>query len=65
MRSRGRRWGRGQPGRFAWEMAFETEVWQVSDKNRPDLLLWFRQWRRRPGRIFWVMDTTGGWYWLT
>ncbi len=57
-----RRWARRQPSSFAWEMAFEAEVWQLPAKSQADLLVWIRRWRRRPGRIFWVMDPTGHWY---
>lgn len=55
---------RSRPGsrRFAWEMAFEAEVRQVSGGKRAGLLAWLRDWRRRPGRIFWVMDQVGHWY---
>jgi hypothetical protein len=43
-------------------MAFEAEARQVSGGKRAGLLAWLRDWRRRPGRIFWVMDEVGYWY---
>lgn len=48
--------------RFAWEMAFAAEVRQLPAHDRADLLAWLRRWRRRPRRIFWVMDGVGCWH---
>ena len=62
MPDRGRRRPRLGGRRFAWEMAFEAQVRQVADRDRADLLIWLRDWRRRPRRIFWVMDEVGHWY---
>jgi hypothetical protein len=46
---------------FEWTTAFEREVRRVPVAIRPDLLAWLRSWRRRPRRIFWVMDGVGRW----
>jgi len=62
MSQNGRRRPRRGSRRFAWEMAFEAEARQVSGGKRAGLLAWLRDWRRRPGRIFWVMDEVGYWY---
>lgn len=64
MPNRDRRRPRRRSRAFAWEMAFEAEVRQVPDRDRAGLLAWLRDWRRRPRRIFWVMDEVGHWYLL-
>lgn len=53
----------GRPRRldFGLELAFELEVRQSPIPVRAESLAWLRAWRRRPGRVFWVMDGLGGW----
>jgi hypothetical protein len=59
MRSCSRRQGWHWPSRFAWEMAFEAEVRQLAAQDQAKLLACYWRWRDPPGRIFWVIDTTG------
>lgn len=56
-------WGQKRTKRreFGWALAFEREVRRMPAAIRPDLLAWLRGWRRRPRRIFWVMDAVGRW----
>jgi hypothetical protein len=59
---RKRRTGAGHtPPEYCWEVAFEREVRRVPVDARAGLLGWLRRWRRRPGRVFWVVDSTGRW----
>jgi hypothetical protein len=49
------------PREYRWEAAFEREVRRVPAAERAGLLTWLRRWRRKPGRVFWVVDGTGRW----
>lgn len=46
---------------YRLEIAFEGEVRRLPPGERPGLLAWLRRWRRRPERVFWVMDESGVW----
>jgi hypothetical protein len=46
---------------YGLEIAFEREVRRLPAGERPGLLAWLRRWRRRPERVFWVMDEAGVW----
>jgi hypothetical protein len=46
---------------YRLEVAFEREVQRLPAGERPGLLAWLRRWRRRPERVFWVMDEAGVW----
>jgi hypothetical protein len=40
---------------------FECEVRRWPAPRRAAFWVWLRGWRRRPGRVFWVMDGEGNW----
>jgi hypothetical protein len=46
---------------YRLELAFEREVKRLPAGERPGLLAWLVRWRRRPERVFWVMDEAGVW----
>jgi hypothetical protein len=46
---------------YRLEMAFQQEVQRLPAAERPRLLAWLQRWRRRPERVFWVMDEAGMW----
>ena len=46
---------------YRLEVAFEREVQRMPAGERPGLLAWLRRWRRRPKRVFWVVDEGGVW----
>jgi hypothetical protein len=46
---------------YRLEIAFEGEVRRLPARERRGLLAWLRGWRRRPERVFWVMDEAGVW----
>jgi hypothetical protein len=52
---------RRRPPDFALEVPFERQARRVAIAVRPQLLDTLRLWRRRPERIYWVIDATGGW----
>jgi hypothetical protein len=43
------------------EAPFLDQVYRLPAAHRTILLAWLRRWRRRPGRVFWVMDAAGRW----
>jgi hypothetical protein len=43
------------------EVAFVDAVRRLPAVQRAGVLAWLRRWRRRPGRVFWVMDAAGRW----
>ncbi len=45
---------------FAWQMAFEAEVWQLSDPKRAELVRRTLRWGPWPWRTFWIVDPAGG-----
>lgn len=60
-RSEPRRGMRRTRPEYRLEIAFEREVRRLAAGERPGLLAWLRRWRRRPERVFWVMDEAGVW----
>ena len=61
MNKRGRNRKRRRPPEFALEVPFERQVRRVASAARPQLLDALRLWRRRPERVYWVIDATGDW----
>lgn len=53
--------GRKRPRQrsFAQEIAFEAELRRTPTTAQVHLLEWLRPWRKRPGRVFWMIDEAG------
>jgi hypothetical protein len=43
------------------ESRFLDQVRRLPAVHRAGLWAWLYQWRRNPGRVFWVMDAAGRW----
>ena len=62
MRTNGDR--RGRKARFRRDLAMELRL--IDDarhspvRTRAEALAWLRRWRRRPERVFWEVQPTGG-----
>jgi hypothetical protein len=44
------------------EVALEQDIRLVPKRGRLGLFVWIERWRRRPRRVFWILDpATGEW----
>jgi hypothetical protein len=60
MRQRRGRRPTARPPDF-WACAFEQEVRRSPAGVQLDQLFWLRDWRRRPRRVFWIVNPAGEW----
>ncbi len=55
---------RARKARLAYELALELRLVDHARhtpvRTRAEALAWLRRWRRRPGRVFWEVQPTGG-----
>ena len=62
MRTNGDRRGRKKRLRFelAMELRLIDDARHTPVRTRAEALAWLRRWRRRPERVFWEVQPTGG-----
>ncbi len=55
---------RARKARLAYQLALELRLVDHARhtpvRTRAEALAWLRRWRRRPGRVFWEVQPTGG-----
>jgi hypothetical protein len=54
-----RRRGKHRPPEFGWEVDLEMVLRQAPAESNAELLSWLQRWRRRPGRVFWLVEADG------
>ena len=48
-----------RPPDFGWEVDLEMALRESPAECNAQLLSWLKGWRRRPGRVFWLVEADG------
>jgi hypothetical protein len=54
-----RRRAKHRPPEFGWAVDLEMALRESPTESNAEFLSWLRRWRRRPGRVFWLIEADG------
>jgi hypothetical protein len=54
-----RRPRKSRPPEFGWEVDLEMALRDAPAESNAEFLSWLQRWRRKPGRVFWLVEPDG------